>query len=93
MICAKNYHKVLGVEKGASKDEIKKAYRKLALIYHPDRNGSPKAEEMFKEINEAYRVLMGMERPREEHVPHDWSQEVAGIWESIFKDKNNNMYR
>ena len=55
---AKDYYKALGVEKSASADEIKKAYRKLALKYHPDRNkGDKEAEEKFKAINEAYAVL------------------------------------
>lgn len=54
----KDYYKVLGVERTASDDEIKKAYRKLALKYHPDKNpGDSKAEERFKEINEAHEVL------------------------------------
>lgn len=54
----KDYYKTLGLEKTASEDEIKKAYRKLALEYHPDRNpGDAKAEDKFKEINEAYQVL------------------------------------
>lgn len=53
----KDYYKILGIQKGTSEDEIKKAYRKQALKYHPDKNKSPDAEEKFKEIAEAYDVL------------------------------------
>jgi molecular chaperone DnaJ len=54
----RDYYDVLGVSKGASADEIKKAYRKLAMQYHPDRNeGDATAEQKFKEINEAYEIL------------------------------------
>lgn len=54
----KDYYDVLGIQKGASEDEIKKAFRKLALQYHPDRNqGNDEGAEKFKEINEAYQVL------------------------------------
>lgn len=54
----KDYYKTLGVGRKASEDEIKRAYRKLALQFHPDRNpGDKKAEEKFKDINEAYQVL------------------------------------
>jgi len=53
----KDYYKILGVQKSANDDDLKKAYRKLALKYHPDKNKSPGAEEKFKEIAEAYDVL------------------------------------
>lgn len=53
----RDYYEVLGISKGASDDEIKKAYRKLAKQYHPDVNKAPDAEAKFKEINEAYEVL------------------------------------
>ena len=54
----RDYYEVLGLDKNASEDDIKKAYRKLAIKYHPDRNpGDKKAEEKFKEAAEAYDVL------------------------------------
>jgi len=58
-----DYYKLLGVEKTASPEEIKKAYRKLALKHHPDRNkGNKEAEEQFKKISEAYAVLSDKEK-------------------------------
>ena len=53
----KDYYKILGIARTATEDDIKKAYRKMALRFHPDKNKSAGAEEKFKEIAEAYEVL------------------------------------
>ena len=77
----KDYYKILGVERNATEEEIKRAYRKLALKYHPDRNpGDEQAEEKFKEINEAYQVLNDAEkRARYDRLGESYSQwERAG---------------
>jgi molecular chaperone DnaJ len=59
----RDYYDVLGVSRGASDEELKKAYRRLAIQYHPDRNpGDKQAEERFKEINEAYQILSDSQR-------------------------------
>ena len=59
----RDYYEVLGVSKNATADEIKKAYRKLAMQYHPDRNpGDKEAEEKFKEAAEAYEILSNDEK-------------------------------
>ena len=64
-MAARAYYETLGVEQNASEEEIKKAYRKMALQHHPDKNaGDPKAEENFKGINEAYSVLSDAEKRR-----------------------------
>ena len=58
MAVEQDYYKILGVERNVSADDIKKAYRKFAMKYHPDRNpGDKNAEEMFKKGSEAYEVL------------------------------------
>jgi len=66
----KDYYKILGVSPHASEAEIKRAYRKLAIQYHPDKNPDPVAETLFKEINEAYDVL----GDREKKSAYDWRQ-------------------
>jgi len=62
----KDYYKILGIDKKASDEEIKKAYRKLAMKYHPDRNkGDKSAEDKFKELSEAYAVLSDKEKKKQ----------------------------
>jgi len=84
---AKDYYKILEVPKTASQEEIKKAYRKLAMKYHPDRNkGDKTAETRFKEINEAYAVLSNSEKRKQydtygaDHFGRQYTQE------DIFRD-------
>ena len=59
----KDYYEILGIHRDANEQEVKKAYRSLVFLYHPDRNpGDPQAEEKFKEITEAYEVLIDREK-------------------------------
>jgi curved DNA-binding protein len=77
----KDYYKVLGVGRDATADAVKKAYRKLAVQFHPDKNpGNARAEERFKEINEAYEVLRDPEkRKKYDAIGAGWKQyETAG---------------
>lgn len=82
---ARDFYEVLGVPRGADKDEIQQAYRKLARRYHPDVNKDPAAEERFKEINEAFSVLSDPDqRARYDRfgedfrkVPEDWEERVG----------------
>ncbi len=60
-----DYYKVLGVARDASEEEVRKAFRRKALEFHPDRNKSPEAAEHFREVNEAYQVLSDPERRRQ----------------------------
>ncbi|MGW2937325.1 DnaJ C-terminal domain-containing protein [Streptomyces sp. NPDC001156] len=82
---ARDFYEVLGVPRDADKDEIQRAYRKLARRYHPDVNKDPAAEERFKEINEAFSVLSDPDqRARYDRfgedfrkVPEDWEERVG----------------
>ncbi|MFJ5535464.1 DnaJ C-terminal domain-containing protein [Streptomyces sp. NPDC093261] len=82
---ARDFYEVLGVPRNADKDELQRAYRKLARKYHPDVNKDPAAEERFKEINEAFSVLSDPDqRARYDRfgedfrkVPEDWEERVG----------------
>ena len=62
MATTRDYYEILGLERGASDEEIKRSFRKLAQQWHPDVNTDPDADERFKEINEAYQVLSDPQR-------------------------------
>ena len=94
----RDYYEVLGVPRSASKDEIKNAYRKLALQYHPDRNKSAGSEEKFKEISEAYAVLSDdQKRKRYDTYGHVGSEEVfrgsEANFDEIFRDMGFGGFR
>ncbi|UZV49802.1 DnaJ domain-containing protein, partial [Treponema pallidum] len=92
----KDYYEVLGISKTASGEEIKKAYRRLAIQFHPDRNqGNKEAEERFKEATEAYEVLIdaqkraaydryGFDGLKDMHGAHGFNSSAFQGFEDIF---------
>src|SRR3989441_2299398 len=81
MAIKRDYYEVLGVSKNASAEELKRAYRKLALQFHPDRNpNDPQSEARFKEVNEAYEVLSDQsKRQRYDSFGHAGTQGMPGF--------------
>jgi molecular chaperone DnaJ len=89
---SKDFYRILGVGKDASKEEIKKAYRKLALKYHPDKNpNNPKAEEMFKDASEAYSTL-GDDDKRREYDMYGSKRATSGFRSGGFGDIFNDFF-
>lgn len=89
----KDYYKILGVDKNASQNELKIAYRKLAKQFHPDKNPNNKsAEEKFKQINEAYDVLSNPEkRKKYDHIGSNWNKYQNVNFENAFDGKFGNF--
>jgi curved DNA-binding protein len=89
---ADDYYQILGIQKTADPEEIKKSYRKLALKYHPDKNpNNPTAEEKFKKISEAYAVLSDKEKRKQydSFGSDQFSQKFSR--EDIFRDFDINQ--
>lgn len=85
----RDYYEILGLQRSATEDEIKKAYRKMAKKYHPDRNpGDKEAEEKFKEAAEANEVLSDPEkRPLYDQYGHDWERASQDPFEALRKQQ------
>ena len=76
----KDYYEVLGISRDSTEEDIKKAFRKLALKYHPDRNKDKDAPEKFKEINEAYQVLIDPDkRAKYDRFGHAGVEGAGGV--------------
>lgn len=89
----RDYYEVLGINKQATAEEIKKAYRKLALKFHPDRNKADDAEAKFKEVSEAYNVLSNVEKRQVyDQYGHAGENRVRGGWSGGMEEMFNHFW-
>ena len=90
----KNYYQILGVEPKSSEDEIRRAYRRMALQYHPDRNpGDPKSEDRFKEVSEAYGVLIDRDKRRDFDLWRERSENIRTSNQGAYTYARNETFK
>src|SRR5689334_13603361 len=84
-----DFYAILGIKSTSTEEEIKKAYRKKALQYHPDKNPSASAEEIFKQINKAYETLSDTDKRRE----YDLKQQTTNTKSSSSSSSSSQQYK
>jgi molecular chaperone DnaJ len=84
-------HQILGIQVGASQKEIKNAYRRLSLKYHPDRNKNEKNEERFKRIIEAYQQLRNDEKKKDKISESEVASKYSDFWKKYDKNPNEEI--
>lgn len=87
-----DYHQILGIQEGASQKEIKNAYRRLSLKYHPDRNKDDKDEERFKKIIEAYQQLRNEEKKKDKISESEVAAKYSDFWKKYDKNTNEEFH-
>ena len=92
MLSSSDCYEILGIQRGASQKEIKAAYRKLSLKYHPDRNKNEKDGEKFKQIIEAYRFLRREEKMSNKKSEVDIEYTYANFWRYYDKTDNESKF-
>lgn len=92
MLSTSDCYEILGIQKGASQKEIKTAYRKLSLRYHPDRNEKEKDGDKFKQITEAYQFLRRQEKMSHKKSEVDIEYTYVNFWRYHDKTKNESQF-